>query len=789
MNKAHFLELILCVLLVFSVSGVEGQEVVVFSTARYAGKSQPLRGLKIVKAKVESHEINKVEVVNLENALQKSDTAKNQSIDRLLQSKMGNHRLGAILQNFEGVGNLQNKLPPDSQGDVGIGHYIQMINMSFAIFDKSGNLLYGPASNLSLWQNAPEPWSSCSNGDPIVLYDEQADRWLLSELSFPDYPNGPYYIKIAISATGDPLGPWFLYGFEYEYFCDYPKFSIWNDGYYLTTNNNEWINNQWDFHAVGLSVFERDSMLTGSRNARRIFYDFFPNQQPWSVLPADFDGQPPPPDTPAYLAYLDDGTTDKIVIYKSVTDWQNINNNSVTLLKTLFPEPFNPNLPDGISQPENAPYLAPLSNRLMYRLQYRHFPDYDCLVTNHSVNRGGNIAGIRWYELRNDENDWHIYQQGTWSPDETHRWMGSAAMDGYGNMAVGYSAADEHVYPSVRYAGRTSNAQPGIFDLEEVEIVRGSGVQTNPNHRWGDYSAMSVDPADQTTFWYTQQYYETTGDRCWQTRIAAFHIQDFLAVTVETQQDTLCEGDSTQLFANAYGGSGVYTFSWSSNPPGFQSTQRNPVVAPSCNTTYYCLTDDHVNKIQDSAKVVVTLAPVAFAGNDSIICNNQVFEITGSYAAHFSGLMWATSGDGSFDQPQILQPVYTPGNADILDGSVLLTLTAIPLSGCPEASDSLVLTLDPCNIINKITLDDESVIIYPNPGRDEFMVRFTEIVPAEFELNIYTLYGKMLFATSFGNADRKINFKIKIPGLKQGVYLMEIRTENSRFFKRVILGK
>jgi len=784
-------KLIVIVFLVFVFTKLAGQvellEPKTASTARFAGKSSSLTVLKPIKAQVARAKDDKGEILNLNKISFHEKITSN--MDPVLQNRNGNLRKGAVLQNFEGVGNLQNKLPPDTEGDVGFDHYIQMINMSFAIYDKTGNLLYGPASNLTIWQEAPEPWSSFSNGDPIVLFDDRSNRWLLSELSFPYYPNGPYYLKIAVSATEDPLGEWFLYGFEYEYFCDYPKLSIWNDGYYLTTNNNVWINNQWDFHAVGLSVFERDSMLTGSRNARRIFYDFYPNQQPWSVLPADFDGQPPPPNTPAYLAYLDDGTTDKIVIYKMTTDWQNINNSSVILLNTLFPEPFDPNLPDGISQPENAPYLAPLSNRLMYRLQFRHFENFDCLITNHTIDRGNNIAGLRWYELRNYGTGWQIHQQGTFSPDENHRWMGSAAMDGFGNIAIGYSESSQVVYPSICYAGRTADAEPGVLNLAEVEIIRGTGVQLNPGHRWGDYSAMSVDPSDQTTFWYTQQYYETTGDRCWQTRIAAFNIQDFLNLNVNVEDDTICEGNSTQLFADVNGGSGVYSFSWWSNPPGFQSSVQNPTILPNTSTTYFCLVNDDVNQLSDSVQVFVNLAPEVFAGNDTTICNNLIFEISGASAGNFSGLFWTTGGDGCFDHPEILNPFYTPGNEDIAGGSVALTITAFPLSGCPEETDSLILTLDPCAIINKISLDDESVIIYPNPGKDEFIVQFTEIVPTEFKLSIFTPHGKMVFETFPGNADGKSNFKIKIPGLNPGVYLVEIRTENYRIFKRVVIRK
>nr|NQU92818.1 hypothetical protein [Bacteroidota bacterium] len=569
-------------------------------------KTSPLRDMPVVKpVPDENDETGEVHNLNSVPWAAEKISASNPLFDLKLQSLMGIQNRGGINTHFEGVGNLQYKLPPDTEGDVGPDHYVQMVNMSFAVFDKSGNILYGPASNLSLWQQAPEPWSGFSNGDPIVLYDQEADRWLVSELSFPYHPYSPHYIKIAISETGDPTGSWYLYGFEYDYFCDYPKLGIWNDGYYLTTNNNYWVNNQWDFHAVGVSVFERDSMLVGSPDARRIFFDFYPNQQMWSVLPADFDGTPPPEGTPEYLACLKEGTPDRIFIYKVETDWQNVNNAALLWECTLLPEPFSGSLPDGISQPEGAPYLAPMSNRLLYRLQYRNFGNYSCMVTNHTVNRGDDVAGIRWYEFRDDGSGWEIQQQGTYSPDDTHRWMGSIAMDGYGNMALGYSASGSHVYPSIRYTGRTVDAAPGMMNLAEQVIKEGSGVQLNPNHRWGDYSSMSVDPTDQTTFWYTQQYYKVTGDRSWQTQIASLHINDYLQVSVTSGADTICVGDSVQLFANVMGGSGKNSFRWTSDPPGFHSTKQNPFVSPENSSTYSCLVNDGINAISGQTNIMM----------------------------------------------------------------------------------------------------------------------------------------------------------------------------------------
>ncbi|MCF8344327.1 MAG: T9SS type A sorting domain-containing protein [Bacteroidales bacterium] len=574
----------------------------------YFSQTLPLREMPIIHPSdvaTEQKEEGVTEVIR-EPDFEKRNFMSDPPRDPVLQRFMGQRASGEILANFEGVDNLQNILPPATQGDVGPDYYLQMINMSFAIYDKEGNLLYGPASNLSIWQNAPYPWSEYSRGDPIALYDEEADRWLISELSYVSHPDGPYYEKIAISETSDPTGSWYLYGFQYSYFCDFPKLGVWHDGYYMTTNNNYWDEEEeLHFHAVGVSVFERDSMLIGSPQARRLFFDLYPNQEPWSVLPADFDGEQPAADVPAYLAYYKEGMNDKIVIYEVDTDWEEPGNSSLSVAQTLYPESFTGNLPDGIPQPDGAPYLAPMSNRLMYRLQYRQFEDHAGMVANHTVNSGDGVAGIRWYEFRDHGSGWQIHQQGTYSPDNTCRWMGSAAMDVYGNIALGYSVSDHNTYPSIRFTGRYKDDPPGIMSLEEQEIIAGSGVQTNPYHRWGDYSCMSVDPVNHTTFWYTQQYYETTGNRSWQTRIASVNLIEPLVLEVSVDEDTICQNQSTQLHANPQGGSTIFTYNWTSDPVGFTSSLQNPVVMPDTATMYFCRVDDGVNAVTDSVKVFV----------------------------------------------------------------------------------------------------------------------------------------------------------------------------------------
>lgn len=577
--------------------------------AVFFSKTIPLRDMSKTEFLIPEDEQGSVRV-EVPEIMDKPDFSKSNvftenNFDAAMQYSETFRAADSIIVNTEGVGNLQNVLPPDTEGDVGNDYYVQMVNMSMAVYNKQGDIVLGPVSNLSIWQNAPEPWSGYSNGDPIVLYDEEAGRWLISELSFPNHPYSPHYEKIAISETSDPTGAWYLYGFEYDYFCDYPKLSVWHDAYLMTTNNNYWDGSQWRFHAVGVSVFERDSMLAGSPNARRIFFDLYPNQEPWSMLPADFDGKPPSSDTPAYLAYYKEAYPDRIMIYEASTHWENPLLSTLTLSQTIYPEAFSGSLPNGISQPDDAPYLASMSNRLMYRLQYRNFDSLQCMVANHTVNCGDGVAGIRWYEFRNEDNGWDIFQQGTWSPDNTHRWMGSVAMDGYGNIALGYSASDTSTYPSIRFTGRLKEDPPGLMSIEEQEIISGSGVQMNYNHRWGDYSCMSVDPLNNTSFWYTQQYYAITGNRSWQTRIAAFNLIDELSLDITADSDTVCPNQEISLYALPGGGNQNYYYSWTSNPPGFQSNEQNPVISTDTSSWYYCTLSDSVNSVNDSIKIIV----------------------------------------------------------------------------------------------------------------------------------------------------------------------------------------
>ncbi len=450
--------------------------------------------------------------------------------DNVIQNFMGGNMTESTpITSFEGIANRNGVLPPDTQGDVGPDHYVQMVNLSFQIWNKSGKSLYGPANNSVLWNGFGDPWDGSNDGDPIVLYDELADRWLLSQFALPNYPNGPFYILIAITETGDPTGSWYRYGFAFNDLPDYPKFAVWPDGYYMTIN--QFASGSLSWAGAGVVVFERDLMLAGDPNARMIFWNYSSSDDHWSLLPSDFDGPPPQVGTPNYLAYFNDDSWgysyDHLRLFECSVDWNNTSNSAITGPFILQTSPFKSSFGSGrniIPQPGTSRRLDALSSRLLFRLQYRNFGSYSALVTNHTVNNAvsGTHAGVRWYELRNSGSGWSIYQQGTYVPNSHNRWMGSIAMDGYGNIALGYSVSSSTVYPSIRYSGRRVSDPLNQMTVTEQSIIAGTGSQTHSSSRWGDYSMMSVDPIDDATFWFTTEYIQTTGSAPWRTRVASF---------------------------------------------------------------------------------------------------------------------------------------------------------------------------------------------------------------------------------------------------------------------------
>jgi len=424
----------------------------------------------------------------------------------------------STLANFEGLSNEDNfhifggrVNPPDPVGDVGPNNYVEMVNLVFGVYDKQGHLLLGPVDTGTLWANFPVPDCTEPSGDPVVLYDQFADRWLLTQFTTSglDDPTKPFWNCVAISTTGDPTGSYYRYAFEtahFQYFPDYPKYGVWTDSYVLTTR---------EFgptveYGIGVYALEKNKMVNGDPTARSVSF-FLDGNDPTilplvgdGLLPADVDGkQKPLTDTAIPIVGTQDdnatdygGKFDALNIWDLLVKWRSAPTASLTLKAQLATAPFDSIFPCGqdardcLPQPgikNKAQYLDVLSyrQRPTWRLAYRSFKDYETLVTNQSVEARPGVAGVRWYEIRRVNGTYSLYQQGTYAPnDGVHRWMGSVAQDKQGNMAVGYSVVNGvDVYPGIRYSGRLVGDPLGQLNLGEATVINGSGVQTTTNSR------------------------------------------------------------------------------------------------------------------------------------------------------------------------------------------------------------------------------------------------------------------------------------------------------------------
>jgi purple acid phosphatase-like protein len=426
--------------------------------------------------------------------------------------------------NFDGIGQGLGTYavccaPPDPNGAVGPNHYVQAVNLDFAVFSKAGVLLFGPAPLNTMWSGFGGGCQTNNDGDPIVLYDTSADRWLISQISVA---TTPYLECVAVSQTSDPTGAYYRYSFNYGNvdFPDYPKFGVWTDGYYVTFNV---FANGVTFTGAKVCSYDRAKMLTGAAATQQCFKT---GAAYGGLLPATLDGTTlPPAGSPNFLVALDTSTT--LASWKFHVDW-------TTPASTTFTGPSSLAV-TGYSTPcAGAPRLAcvpqlgtttkleSLGDRLMHRLAYRNFGDHEALVVNHTI-VAGSSAGVRWYELRVVSGNLTVWQQGTYAPDAKYRWMGSIAMDRSGDIGLGYSASSSSIRPQIHFTGRLSGDALGTMTQGQNVLVSGAGSQTGLS-RWGDYSALTVDPTDDCTFWYTNEYLKTSGSFNWSTRIGSFKL-------------------------------------------------------------------------------------------------------------------------------------------------------------------------------------------------------------------------------------------------------------------------
>ena len=459
-----------------------------------------------------------------------------------------------VVQSFEGGENDDNAFvlftliaPPDTVGDVGRTHYVQMFNLLTEIFDKSGNSVLGPFPTSVFFTGLGGPCEAFNLGDPIVIYDEETDRWLVSQ--FQGFSAPGFQLCVAVSETGDPTGRWFQY--EYEFggigFPDYPKYGFATDSIGLMANMFI------PFQGAGLGVIDKaEAMQPGP--ASMVFFVLGPTE--FGFLPGDNDG-PSFGNVPPTFFTNNGGSGDSIDVWEISPDFEILENSTVGEVASLDVTPYDSDICPAprercIDQPGSGTggevdprltitSLEAISSRLMHRAQMRSYGDDEDddsdsddidlrAVLNHTVDADGNgTAGIRWYDVRNKGRGWKVKKENTYSPDGDNRWMGSIATTKSGDTCLGYSISSQTTYPSIGVAGRRGNAKR--MNVREAVVFDGNAAANvqRQTARWGDYSSMNIDPVDDTC-WYTTEYAKPNsfiGERFgWATQIVQFDVDD-----------------------------------------------------------------------------------------------------------------------------------------------------------------------------------------------------------------------------------------------------------------------
>ena len=446
------------------------------------------------------------------------------SPDTVVQSTPVANAMPSTSLNFDGIafpGVACFCAPPDTNGEVGATQYVQSVNDGYQVFNKAtGASVLGPVGISTIWSGFGGVCESNGDGDPVVLYDQLAGRWLVSQFAGASVPTDEC---IAISTTSDATGAYYRYAFHLgSNFFDYPHLAVWPDGYYMSDN----VFNSSGTVYLGAQpfVFDRAKMLAGQAATFQTTGSLGSFSDP--ILPADVDGSTAPP-AGAPASFVRFPGTGTYQTYHYHVDWVTPASSTFTTFASPAAAGFTALCPTtracvpqaGVA---SSSYLDAIADRLMFRLTYRNFGDHESVVGNFTVSSGG-VAGIRWFELRNvTSGPVSVYQESTYQPDSTWRWMGSAAMDGAGNIALGFSASSSAIKPQIRYAGRLAGDPLGTLGQGEATLFSGAGAQSGTSNRWGDYSDLTIDPVDDCTFWFTTEYYSTNASFNWRTRIGAF---------------------------------------------------------------------------------------------------------------------------------------------------------------------------------------------------------------------------------------------------------------------------
>ncbi len=497
------------------------------------------------------------------------------------QTLLGSKTTLVLTASFEGLGEgfvgpqgtttLRN--PSDNSLAVGLDHIVQIVNSRMAIFSKkgktfneSGSPLYGPVETRNVFRGFGGPCENMNNGDAVVRYDQLANRWLIVMPTFrkgisrnmdtvtkqrvpqiqpgaavqlfqPPLTNeippvngqrppaeGTFCMCYAISTSSDPLGSYYRYEFERDLFPDYPRPTVWPDGYYTTTSTGDDVIEK---HAY---VVDRNKMLKGLDAKEQSFIIKDVN----FIINADLDGKQLPPVGAPSIMMATGGSQlknvledDGIYVWNYHVDWNHFSNTKIEGPIKIPVAPYHylggGQLTKAVPQPGTNQHLDAQGDKLMARLVYRKIGNRESVVGVHSVSTTAGGGGVRWYEfLVNKDRSVKLYQQGTYAPDSNFRWMASAAIDKKGNIGIGYSFGGKNDFPGQRFAGRHFGDPLGKLTLNEVVLVKGEESQLN-TLRWEDYTQTAMDPSDDETIWYVGDYLKK-GAKNYSTKIGAFKL-------------------------------------------------------------------------------------------------------------------------------------------------------------------------------------------------------------------------------------------------------------------------
>lgn len=576
--------------------------------------------------------------------------------------------------NFDGVGQgftgpsgtfAVNSAPPDTNGAAGPNHFVEIVNTDFAVFSKTGAPIFGPVPINTVWSGFSDRCATEDDGDPIVSYDRIADRWIVSQFQVT---TTPFEQCVAVSTSGDPTGSYYRYSFSYtDGFPDYPKMGVWPDGYYETYN--VFNNAGTAFLYAKVCAFNRAAMLTGAAATQECFNT---SSTYGGVLPGDFDGHIlPPSGAPDPLVALG-ATSTTLATWRFHSDFTTPANATFTGPTAVTVPSYAEACGGGTCIPQSGTTnrLDSLADRLMYRAAYRNFGDHEAIVVTHSVTVGSSV-GIRWYELRGVTTSPTLFQSGSYAPDATYRWMGSAAMDQAGNIAVGYSASSSSIKPQVRITGRLVGDAAGTLTLGETTVIAGAGAQTSNLTRWGDYSSMSIDPSDDCTFYYSNEYIPANGSFNWRTRIASFKLSpcggdDFSLSASPSAVSVASGGTGTSTITVTPSGAfaGAVTLSVSGVPAGASASfSPNPTTSTSVLT-------------MNAGTAVAGTYPLTVTGTSGALTHTTTVTLTVTGPADFS--LSASPASVTAQQGNSGNTTITVAPQNGFNGSVSLSVSGLP---------------------------------------------------------------------------------------------------------------